>query len=92
MRSARSTQGLIEAARIVSTLKMASAQAQGPAGHASNAAFAEGIAHKAEQRVESSSDRQQQQHVEAAPGSDRQNSGALQTVSPLLTCSSTADT
>ena len=91
MRSARSTQGLIEAARIVSTLKMASAQAQGPAGHPSNAAFAEGIAHKAEQRVESSSDRQQQ-HVEAAPGSDRHNSGALQTVSPLLTCSATADT
>ena len=74
MRSARSTDGLIEAARILSTLKMASAESQNPASHPSNAAFAEGIAHSAQQRVQDSSDRQQQ-HVEAGVGSDRKNSG-----------------
>lgn len=74
MRSAKSTDGLIEAARILSTLKMASAESQSPASHPSNAAFAEGIAHSAQQRVQDSSDRQQQ-HVEAGAGSDRKNSG-----------------
>ncbi len=74
MRSARSADGLIEAARILSTLKMASAESQSPASHPSNAAFAQGIAHSAQQRVQDSSDRQQQ-HVEAGVGSDRKNSG-----------------
>lgn len=53
---------------------MASAESQSPASHPSNAAFAEGIAHSAQQRVQDSSDRQQQ-HVEAGVGSDRKNSG-----------------
>ena len=74
MRSARSTDGLIEAARILSTLKMASAESQSPASHPSNAAFAQGIAHSAQQRVQDSSDRQQH-HVEAVVGSGRKKSG-----------------
>ena len=74
MRSARSTDGLIEAARILSTLKMASAESHGSAKHPSNATFAEGIAQQAEERVQDSSDRQEQ-HIEAGAGSDRKNSG-----------------
>lgn len=74
MRSARSTDGLIEAARILSTLNTASAESQSPASHPSNAAFAQGIVHSAQQRVQDSSDRQQQ-HVEAGVGNDRKNSG-----------------
>lgn len=74
MRSARSTDGLIEAARILSTLKMANAESQSPANHPSDAAFAQGIAHSAQQRVQDSSDRQQH-YVEAVVGSGRKNSG-----------------
>lgn len=74
MQSAQSTEGLIEAARIVSTLKMANSQAQSSPGHASNAAFAEGIAQHAQQRVQDTSDRHQE-HMEAGTGSDRQNAG-----------------
>ena len=74
MQSAQSTEGLIEAARIVSTLKMANSQAQSSAGHASNAAFAEGIAQHAHQRVQDTSARHQH-HMEAGTGSNRQNAG-----------------
>ena len=74
MQSARSTEGLIEAARILSTLNSASSQAQGSAQHASNAAFAGGIAQQAHQRLQDTSERHQQ-HVQAASGSDRQNAG-----------------
>ena len=74
--SAQSTEGLIEAARILSTLKMATnqAQAESSAGHASNAAFAEGIAQHADQRVHDSSERHEQ-HMHTGTGSHRQNAG-----------------
>ena len=74
MQSARSTEGLIEAARILSTLKAATSQAASADGHASNAAFAEGVAQQAEQRVQDSSHRQQQ-NMEAGSGNNRQNAG-----------------
>ncbi|KAL3158180.1 hypothetical protein ABBQ32_011769 [Trebouxia sp. C0010 RCD-2024] len=64
MQSARSTKGLIEAARILSTLKKANSQSQSNSAHASNAAFVNGIAQNAKQRVQESSDRHQ-------AGSDR---------------------
>lgn len=73
-RSARSTDGLIEAARIASTLKMTQTAAQSASTHPSNAAFADGIAQQAEVRVQDSSDRQQQ-HAEDGAGSDSRNSG-----------------
>lgn len=74
--SARSTKGLMEAARILSTLKMATsqAQAQGSAEHASNADFAEGIAQHAEQRVQDSSERHQQ-HSQTGTVNHRQSAG-----------------
>ena len=73
LRSARSTDGLIETARILSTLKRASDQAQSTS-HPTNAAFADRIAQKAEARVHDSSERQQQ-HTDASSGSDQANSG-----------------
>ena len=72
MQSARSTKGLIEAARILSTLKKANSQAQSSSGHASNAAFVEGIAQHAKQRVQESSDRHQQN---THTGNHRQKAG-----------------
>lgn len=74
--SAQSTEGLIEAARILSTLKMATnqAQAESSAGHASNAAFTEGIAQHADQRIHDSSERHEQ-HMHTGTGSHRQNAG-----------------
>lgn len=74
--SAQSTKGLMEAARILSTLKMATsqAQAQGSAEHASNTAFAEGIAQHAEQRVQDSSERYQQ-HSHTGTVNHRQSAG-----------------
>ena len=74
LRSAKSTDGLIETARILSTLKKANSQAQ-TTSHPSNAAFTDKIAQKAEARVQDSSERQQQ-HSETSSSSDQSNSGA----------------
>lgn len=75
--SAQSTKGLMEAARILSTLKMATSQAQtqSNAEPASNAAFAEGVAQRAEQRVQDSSERHQQ-HLHNSTANHRQNAGS----------------
>lgn len=93
-KSAGSTKGLMEAARILSTLKMATSQAQthSSAEHASNAAFAEGVAQQAEQRVQDSSDRHQQ-HLHNSSAHHRQNAGifmaaCLHSSLPLLGSSS----
>ena len=84
--SARSTKGLMEAARILSTLKMATtqAQAQGSAEHASNADFAEGIAQHAEQRVQDSSERHQQ-HSHTGTVNHRRSTGTYSSLSSLTT-------
>ena len=83
--SARSTKGLMEAARILSTLKMANsqAQAQGSAEHTSNADFAEGIAQHAEQRVQDSSERHQQ-HSHTGTLNHRQSTGTYTSLSSCI--------
>ena len=84
--SARSTKGLMEAARILSTLKMATSQAhtQNSAEHASNTAFAEGVAQQAEQRVQHSSDRHRQ-HLHNSNASHRPNAGICYALPACMT-------
>ena len=79
--SAQSTKGLMEAARILSTLKMATSQtqSQNTAEHASNTAFAKGVAQRAEQRLQDSSERHQQ-HLHISTAKHRQNAGTCHAV------------